>query len=161
MLSMTTPRTRTFNQTLRAVLRPVLDRHGFVFDRGRAFRNIDPGRGAVQIVHFQLGQRSLAGKFTVNLGVLKRGDSAEVGLEKAYPYHCPCGANTRLGHLLPATAPVLSKLPLLGFLFASRDRWWRFSDDEAFTSRQLVLVTDLIVAHGLPWLQERMPSQSG
>lgn len=154
-----TPRTRTFGGSLREVAAPVLRAEGFAFDRSRTFRRIDAQHGFVDIINFQLGQRSLAGKFTVNLGVFGRGDADGISLEKALPYHCPYGANTRLGLLIPAGIPVLRRLPAVGFLLGPRDRWWRCTDDEAFTRRQVRKVTDVIVTRGLPWLEGRVPPQ--
>ena len=149
-------RVRTFDRSLREVVRPVLHAQGFVFDQRRTFRRIHAQRRFAEMIHFQIGQRSLAGRFTVNLGMLAPEDMDGIDPEKARPHDCPFENRVRIGFLLPASIPALSRLPLLGVLLAAKDRWWRFSEDETYTSRQLTKVMDLVLTYGLPWFATKV-----
>src|ERR1043165_4944020 len=62
---------RQFDRQLKAIVRPELVARGFVFDGKRVFRRgIEfDGWTAIQIVEFQLGIKSLVGRFTGNVGV--------------------------------------------------------------------------------------------
>jgi hypothetical protein len=147
-----TARAEVFGQGLRDVVSPELAPLGFVFDRSRTYRRMLDGGRVVEIINFQLGQRSLEGRFTVNLGKLSNELRDDVALEKAYPYHCR--TQTRIGLVLPPRSPRLANLPVLGPFFAPRDRWWRFSDDRTLTFAQLRQVTRLTVSHAVPWLEQ-------
>lgn len=114
---------------------------------------MDHGGHVVEIINFQLGQRSLEGKFTVNLGKLSDEDRGDVELGKAYPYHCRI--QTRIGPILPPRSVHLAAIPVLALFFGAHDQWWRFSEDKAFTFRQLQKVTELVVSHAVPWLEAR------
>ena len=131
----------------------MLARHGFDFDNSRSYRRIDRERGSVEVINFQLGQRSLEGRFTVNLGWLSREYANDVELARARVYQCRY--QQRIGLLLPPRFAWATKLPVLGFLFGARDRWWRFDADADFTREQLRRVTALLEAHAIPWLESR------
>ena len=150
-------RSDTFDSCLAELVTPRLSERGFGFDHSRTYRKIVDGGEAVEIVNFQLGQRSLEGKFTVNLGVLSRAeaDAQDLALDRAYPYSCRY--QNRIGRVLPARSERLRNLPYLGMFFGAHDKWWRFSEDRALTSRQLETVCDLIVAHAIPWLENFSP----
>ena len=144
-------RSDAFDNALRLVVVPVLARHGFEFDGNRTFRRLSADQCVSELVNFQLGQRSLSGKFTVNLGVYVDGDSPGINVGQAKEYHCPHDRRIRLGHLIPAKLPVLAKLPYIGFLFDSRDKWWFFSGDISRLRATLSVVVDKIALYGLPW----------
>jgi hypothetical protein len=110
-----------------------------------------------ELVNFQLGQRSLAGKFTVNLGVYVDGDSSGVNAGQAKEHDCPHGRRVRIGQLIPAKLPVLSKIPYIGFLFGHADKWWPCSGSPAQLKATLSAVVDKIVLHGLPWQKASGP----
>lgn len=148
-----TVRSEVFTEGLRTVVSPGLVPLGFVFDRSRTYRRILQGGQVVEIINFQLGQRSLEGKFTVNLGKLSGEARGDVELSKAYPYHCR--TQTRIGPILPPRSERLAAVPVLGLLFRAHDKWWRFSDDRTLTFAQLRKVTRLIVSHAVPWLEDR------
>ena len=145
-----TERAEVFSRGLREVTSPVLENAGFVFDKSRSYRRIDTARGRLHLINFQLGQRRLEGKFTVNIGWLPSADVIDFKLEKTRIYQCRDWQ--RLGTLLPPAYPGLSRIPVIGFLFMPHDRWWRFSEDPEFCFAQLRLVTGLIESHGLKWL---------
>lgn len=125
---------------------------GYKFDRSRTYRRLVDAQTGVEIINFQLGQRRLEGKFTVNLGVLLQDEAGEIDRDKAYPYHCQ--HQNRIGCVLPAKSELLKDVPYLGMFFGSHDRWWRFSKDKAFTLRQLGDVSEKLMNYGVPWLEK-------
>ena len=150
-------RSDAFDDALRLVVVPVLAKHGFKFDGNRTFRRLSADQRVSELVNFQLGQRSLSGKFTVNLGVYVDGDSSGINVGQAKEHHCPHDRRTRIGHLIPAKLPVLAKLPYIGLLFGHRDKWWSFSGDIAQLRAILSTVVAKIVLYGLPWHKANGP----
>jgi hypothetical protein len=150
-------RSDAFDEALRLIAARVLAGHGFKFDGNRTFRRLSADQRVSELVNFQLGQRSLAGKFTVNLGVYVDGDISGVNVAQAKEHHCPHGRRMRIGHLIPAKLPVLAKLPYIGFLFGPRDKWWPCSGDPAQLGAALSAVVDKIVLYGLPWQKASGP----
>lgn len=146
-------RSDTFDRCLRRIVSPRLEALGFTFDKSRSYRRVDTARASVEIVQFQLGQRSMEGRFTVNLGVLEAAEAAGVALDKALPVHCR--RQTRIGFAAPPRWPRLERIPAIGFLFGARDRWWRFSAETAFTTRQLEQACGEIQRHGIAWLERQ------
>ncbi len=147
---------RVFDQQLRLVVLPTLDASGFKFDRSRTFRRAMPD-GSIQIVNFQMGQRSLEGQFTVNLGVYRPGNPVyDAGLSHGRVMEFNCEKRTRFGALgvSPARAR-LRKIPYLGSLFGGMDRWWPASRAEQITRHSLEQVMDLVIQNGLPWLDRQ------
>ena len=147
-----TARSDTFDACLSEIVSPRLIDIGFEFDKSRTYRRFVNDKTAVEIVNFQLGQRSLEGKFTVNLGVLLQ-DQAEakgVELKKSYPYHCQ--SQERIGCVLPPKSKLLKDVPYLGMIFGSHDKWWKFSADKEFTKHHVNDVCEKIINYGIPWL---------
>ena len=146
-------RSDTFDICLAERVTPRLAELGFRFDNSRTCRRLVDAGETVEIVNFQLGQRSLEGKFSVNLGVLSRteADAQDLALDRAYPHNCRY--RNRIGCILPPRSKKLANLPYLGMFFGSHDKWWPFSEDKGSTSRQLEAVCDLIVDHAIPWLE--------
>jgi hypothetical protein len=140
-----------FDRALRKVVVPALAGHGFTYDGSRTFRRVSPDGERADLINFQLGQRSLEGKFTVNLGVFKADDRTEIAVRKAMEYHCPLQRRVRIGLVLPPRISALAKLPVVGFLFGGQDRWWRFSADEVMTTLEMQRVVGLVIEHGLAW----------
>jgi hypothetical protein len=145
-------RATAFDHALRDIAVPALSSRGFRFDGGRSFRRRSGDRQRCAIINFQLGQRSMAGRFTVNLGVFAEGDSPGVDVARAREHDCRFDRRTRLGQLVPHRFSRLARLPYVGNLFGPRDRWWSFSDDGVRTQAAMSAVVDLIVVHGLHWL---------
>jgi len=150
-----TARSDTFDECLVKLVNPQLSGVGFKYDRSRTFRRLVNNDTAVEIINFQLGQRRLEGKFTVNLGVLSENEAREKGIElsKAFPYSCQF--QDRIGCVLPPKSERLKDIRYLGMIFGSHDKWWRFSADKEFTLRQLGDVCDKIINYGIPWLEAR------
>ena len=146
-----TARSETFDECLNEIVSPALDELGFEFDKSRTYRRLNTDKTRVEVINFQLGQRRLEGRFTVNLGVTASDQSEAVDLAKAYPHDCRF--QTRIGPLLPPRSELLKNVPYLGMFFGAHDKWWRFSEDKAFTSRQVEDVFDKIMTHGIPWLE--------
>lgn len=93
-----TARSETFAECLQEVVTPKLNDIGFVFDKSRTYRRLVREQTGVEIINFQLGQRRLEGKFTVNLGVLTEDHEKDIELMKAYPYSC--NYQDRIGYIL-------------------------------------------------------------
>lgn len=149
---------RTLDTALRQAVAPALAAHGFRFDGSRTFRRLsDEGRVA-EIVNFQLGQRSLAGRFTVNLGVFVLGDAAGVGAGQANEYHCAPARRARLGLIEPPRFPRLAGLPYLGALFAPKDRWWPIAAEPARAPAAVAEALERILGHGLAWFRSVHPA---
>ena len=149
---MMTARSETFAECLQEVVTPKLNVIGFVFDKSRTYRRLVREQTGVEIINFQLGQRRLEGKFTVNLGVLMQDHAKDVELMKAYPYSC--NYQNRIGCVLPPKSELLKGVPYLGMIFGSHDKWWRFSADKEFTLLQVSEVCEKIVNYGIPWLEK-------
>jgi len=146
-------RRAAFDAALRAIASPALAVHGFRFDGSRTFRRVHADGRTAAIVNFQLGQRSMEGLFTINLGVYVEGDCNGITAATAKEFHCTAERRTRLGPLMPGWMPALADLPWVGIVFGSRDRWWRLTDDPARMHASMTIVVACIADHGLPWLR--------
>jgi Domain of unknown function (DUF4304) len=146
----------SFSQQLRQLVVPAFADAGFVFDGSRTFRRFPQGTPCAQIVNFQLGERFMEGKFTVNLAVYDPDDaSARVEPKKAFEYHCSARLRQRLGVLLPTPLGTFARLPVFGFLFLPRDKWWRADAPKAMDEAR-----DAIFAYGLAWLESNTPPKA-
>jgi hypothetical protein len=145
-------RAKIFDKVLKEIAVPDLKKNGFHYDGNRTFRKLTKNGSVAQIINFQLGQRSMAGKFTVNLGVYHEGDFAGILLNNACEYHCKQDKRIRIGHIIPAKLKRLQGIPFIGWLFGIPDRWWRFSDDQQFTRNNISQVMNVLNRYGVPWL---------
>lgn len=156
---MSTP-AKVFAPALRSTVVEPLRAAGFVFDGSRTFRRIEADGSAARIINFQLGQRSLAGQFTVNLAVYFAGSALQgresVTPEKAMEFHCEPAQRQRLGLLLPPRATLLARLPVIGLLFGPQDHWWECSTDQAQTEAELRRALSALESYGLPWLESAL-----
>lgn len=59
-----TARSDMFNECLMEVVSPKLGEIGFKFDKSKTYRRLTNSHTIVEIINFQLGQRSMEGKFT-------------------------------------------------------------------------------------------------
>lgn len=150
-------RIKIFNDCLREIVKPNLGNLGFKFDNSRTFRRIRDNAIEAEIINFQLGLRSLEGKYTVNLGVYQLNDNNTTKLEKALPHDCNCEAESRIGALIPPKIEFLKNTPVLGYFFGSPDKWWKFSNDHVSTRTNLEIVNKYIIRFGIPWLQNTKP----
>jgi uncharacterized protein DUF4304 len=96
------PLARAFSENLRKLVVPALTEAGFAFDGSRTFRRLPSGSPCVQIINFQLGQRFMEGRFTVNLAVYNPEDAtAQMQPKLACEHHCSARLRQRLGVLIP------------------------------------------------------------
>ena len=149
-----TARLVAFNKGLRIVVVPALKQHGFVFDRSRTFRRINKDGKVVEIINFQLGQRSTESEFTVNLAVYVEGSIEGISAKKVYEYQCDLNLRCRLSSLIKNRFSFLAGNPLLRKWFpATQDKWWKFNENEQYTQKQQIKVLDTIVSLGFYWLE--------
>ena len=146
-----TARTEAFDEAIGLVIVPALAHLGFVPGRGRTFRRLCADGTAADIVNFQLGVRSLEGRFTVNLGLFLAEDAPDVAVNQAKEYNCSPARRSRLGLIRPPRFPRLAALPLVGLPFQPRDTWWRAEPGHVKDSLREAL--NLLLAEGLPWLE--------
>jgi hypothetical protein len=147
---------RSFSEHLRNLVAPALAEAGFAFDGSRTFRRSPKGTSCVQIVNFQLGERFMEGKFTVNLAVYDPENAfAQVASDQALEHHCSTRLRQRLGVLIPRPLGVFARLPAIGFLFRPKDKWWR-----AGLPGDLDKATEAVVSYGLPWLDANTPNRA-
>jgi hypothetical protein len=133
-----------------------LEDAGFVFDGSRTFRRLIAGTPYAQIINFQLGERFMEGKFTVNLAVYSPDDAAaQVAPERVREYHCSVRRRQRLGVLVPSRLGALARLPVLGFFVLPRDKWW-----QAGNPKTIQKAREAIFSYGLAWLESNTPNQA-
>ena len=147
-----------FDRAIGLIMAPALADLGFRPGRGRTFRRLSADGTAAEIVNFQLGQRSLAARFTVNLGLFVAGDAPNVAVNQAKEYDCLPARRSRLGLTTPPRFPRLAELPVAGLLFQTQDKWWRAEPSRIEESLSETL--QLLKAEGLPWLQRVSPNNS-
>lgn len=147
---------RSFTRRLREEAAPALADLGFAFDGSRTFRRFPQGRACVQIINFQLGERVMSARFTVNVAVYDPARcAAQVDSKNALEYHCAAPLRQRLGFLMPAGLRALERLPFIGLLFRPRDSWWAADDVSA-----IVEAKEAVVTYGLAWLETHTPDRA-
>jgi hypothetical protein len=136
-----------FTENLRRILAPPLKDAGFTFDGRRVFRRSVGERD--QIVDLQVGERSMQGKFTINLAVFDpRIDSPDVERAAVREFHCGAARRQRLGLLLPSRFAALSGVPLIGILCGPKDRWW-----SAYGAEGMDEAKNAFFNYGVTWLE--------
>lgn len=150
-----TDRSRETYAAVRKIVAPALKEEGFAYDGKRFFRRHHPD-GRVDIVSYQLGLRSIAGRFTVNLSIYLPGDydagsDPKFRAERVTDGHCVPSRRTRLGMLVPPAIPALARLPKLGFLFQPKDQWWPCGSSQEQTEREVASTLRLLRDVGLRW----------
>src|SRR5262245_28531894 len=153
----TSPRLRELDRQLAAVARPALEPAGFSAGSGRAFRRMRPAEHGtlVHIVHFQVGIKWLAGKFTANLHVYHSAFCPHPGA--VAPDDATFGDGfltlwTRVAKLEPARPSMIERL--LGQSPEPDDRWWPQSEDPSETAAALHEVVALVLKHAPGWFEE-------
>ena len=149
-------RASAFDKALREIAVPALAQHGFAFDGKRTFRRVSDAPRVSDIINFQLGQRSMSAKFTVNLGIFAEGDAPGVSVGQAKEYDYLTQRRTRIGSLM-LKSPTLSKLPWVGFLFGVPDKWWWFSETYAQTRASVTAAVETLVTTGVGWFATNRP----
>lgn len=150
------PFARSFSEHLRNLVVPAFAEAGFAFDGSRTFRRLPAGTPYAQIINFQLGERFMAGKFTVNLAVYNPDDAAaRVEPKLALEYHCSARLRQRLGFLVPGRLGAFARLPVLGLFARPRDQWWRAGDPKTVEEAK-----EAVFSYGLAWLDSNTPNQA-
>lgn len=119
-------------------IHPRLKDVGFRKRRHTFNRSAEPG--IIQVINFQMGQRSLQGQFTINFGIaieeawsLRRRDSA--GQFPAFVSEYECEFRQRLSQLRGE----------------QRDIWWDLSRQ----ARASAEIGDVVLGEGTTWLEAR------
>jgi exonuclease III len=160
-------RIKTLDLCINEIVVPFLILNQFVYTKGtRTFRKRDHKNGFIWIIDFQTGQRSMEGRFTVNLGVffpvLYRESAYEEPPEEPREFHCHPQYRQRLGSLRETAFTAFfrylvkdSSHLFTQWLTTPPDRWWRFSEDKQVTMRSLKGVLKDLEELGLPWLKAK------
>ncbi len=152
----TSPRLRELDHQLAKVVRPALEPIGFLAGAHRAFRRIhqaDHGT-LVHIVQFQVGIKSMTGKFTTNLVVYHSAFCPNPGAVS--PETASFGDGflalwTRVAKLEPPRRSLIQKL--LQRTAHSDDRWWPQSDKPDVMAASLREVVGLVLTHAPAWFE--------
>ncbi len=154
---MTSPKLKIFYRQLKKSVLSRVTLAGFKFDEKRTFRRAlnCGGISVCQIIEFQVGIKSLTGRFTVNLGVysnsFRPSDWQDPG-ESPGSWNCLPGKSIRLGRFYNKKRTLIEKL--FRGPFSSSDHWWAQTEKETTMDETLNEVTDLILGAGLAWLNE-------
>ena len=156
-------RTKLLKTLIKQIVAPTLQEEGFRFDGERTFRKLGASGQTCQIINFQVGQRFMAGKFTINLGVYSSDTSLEPdhpALSEANEWNCLPGFRRRLGVLIRSRWTILWTRYLgdsgsvwwKHILYGPGDRWWPFSEDHVSTAASISSALACLQKFGLPWL---------
>ena len=161
---MATDRMWALEHGIKQFIKPEMVGQSFSYDSStRTFRR--PCRECTQIVNFQVGVRTRAGKFTVNLGVFhpqyREVAAAEVHPDPPREFDCLMKFRRRLSALryTRLTRFFQSRIHntdsfLKWWLVTPTDKWWPFSPDESQVANQLSSVRELLFTKGLDWLNQ-------
>jgi hypothetical protein len=149
-----------FEDSIRRVIKPALETHGFQYDGLHVFRRFVASR--TEIIEFQRGEGSMAGSFCVNVGIYTSEDAARFGdapladnSQVGYCSHWDRIGRNRKTRLSNAAAALFG--PLGGSwkeIFLPRDKWWKIPQDQKEIEDLLNRVKDQITEEGLRWFQE-------
>lgn len=154
---MTSEKLKTFNRQLKKSVSPRLMSAGFAFDQKRTFRRILKfgDISVCQIVEFQVGIKSVTGKFTVNLGVYSNSfrpiDWNDCG-ELPNSWDCLPGKSVRLGRFYKPKQSLIKRIfrvPVFSY-----DHWWAQAETEKVMDETFNEVSDLILGDGSAWFDE-------
>ena len=141
-----------FDVNLRQVLASPLADQGFAFDGRRVFRR-PVTRSCVQLIDVELGDRFMAGEFTINHAIYDHDpDESRMDPMRARECDCPPDRRQRLGLLVPSRWRALARLPAIGLFFGPKDIWW-----PARGTHGLERAREALLAYGLPWLERHTP----
>jgi hypothetical protein len=147
---------RQFDKQLKAIVRPELAARGFLFDGKRVFRRAREFDGwtAIQIVEFQLGRKSLVGRFTANVGVFaERFRPLDWHAVGGAPGTCDClpAMWKRLGYFFDQPRSWVASM--LGHSKPERgDYWWEQHSEEQKMAQSLQSALACLSGEALPWL---------
>ena len=128
-----------FDKSLRSVAKPALEIHGFKFDGRRRFNRAQNGKEVG--IEFQLGQRFMEGKFTVNLVIGEKTDRLGTIRETRFSRF----VNRLFGSFDPWWKGI----------FLPKDKWWNLSNSESQMDKSILEAVACIEKHGLPWLYRK------
>lgn len=129
-----------FEKSLSKLVIPALEQHGFVFNGRRDF--IKPYGQSEAKINFQLGQRGMAGKFTVNLIV--DGASERLG----------CVRKTKWSRTIDLVFGNYN--PWWKDVFMPKDKWWKLDEFDSYMNRTMNRVLFILVTDGMAWLEENV-----
>lgn len=154
-------RIKILDAGIKEIVGPFLKERQFDYTpKTRTFRKTNPENECTWIIDFQVGQRFMEGRFTVNLAFFYPDLHSEIKQESplAEPreYHCHPWNRERLGALRDTPITSFFKRFIKGsnhwftqWLITSPDRWWKFSNNEPETRRSLKKVVKELKEHGL------------
>lgn len=128
-----------FDKSLRTVAKPALEKHGFKFDGRRRFNRIQNGKEIS--IEFQLGQRFMQGKFTVNIAIGEQATRLGIVRETKFSRF----VNRLFG----------SFEPWWKCIFLPKDKWWKLGKSASRMDKSIVAAVSCIEKHGLPWLYRK------
>lgn len=135
-MKQTTP---LFNESLRNLVQPALQRRGFAFDGRRRFSRTEHGQTA--IIEFQIGQRFMDGRFTINLMCDEK--FQRLGLVRDTPW------SRLIERLFGGFNPWWKAL------FLPKDKWWRLGTSATSTDKQVLAALHCLETYGLRWLEQQ------
>lgn len=131
---------KEFDQSLKSVARPALEKLGYIFNGKRKFvRKID--NGIELVIEYQVGIRFTQGTFAVNLIV---GDAFE-RLSMIKPTFFSKIVNTLFGEYDPWWKGV----------FLPKDKWWKISPFQKEMDAIIKKTTNELESYGIGWLEDQ------
>lgn len=124
---------------------PALEKHGFKSDGHRKFSRILNGKEIG--IEFQIGQRFMEGKFTVNLAIGEK--TQRLGIVR----------ETQLSRLVNRMFGGYD--PWWKGIFLPKDKWRKISKSESQIDKTILETVECIEKHGLPWLNRNTATLSG
>jgi hypothetical protein len=156
-------RSKVLDRIIKMVAAPAIEKEGFRFDGKRAFRKVGASGRTCQIINFQVGKKFMLGEFTINLGVYSPDTSLgpdHPTVNEANEWNCLPDCRQRLGALIQSKW-TKCWTSFFGesesawwkhISYGSRDRWWKFSENEAETITSVQSALTHLQQLGFPWL---------
>jgi hypothetical protein len=153
---------KALERGIRQLIKPEMVSRGFSYEAStRTFRR--RSSECIQIVDFQIGVRTMAGKFTVNLAVFHpeycEPVSREFVPDEPREVHCLMEFRRRLSVLrdTPLTTFFRNRVRstdsfLRWWLVTPTDKWWPFTSDAVQVTTALGSMRELLFVRGLDWL---------
>ena len=129
---------KEFDNSLKNVVQPALEKHGYYFDGKRQFIKEDKN-GEKLVIEYQVGVRAAQGTFTINLIL---GESSE-----------------RLSMIKPTfLTKIINTIfwkydPWWKGIFLPKDKWWKISPFQNEMDSIIFKTVQELEAYGLSWLE--------
>jgi hypothetical protein len=150
---------------IRRIIKPEMMTRNFSYDSAnRTFRR--PSGECIQIVDFQIGVRTMTGKFTANLAVFHP-EYREPALRDVPPPAAPKESDCLMDYrcrLAVLRDTVITKYFRKRihnadtfwkwWLVTPTDHWWSIAADDAQIVAELATVRELLLTRGLGWLEQ-------